>query len=604
MVPWQAEVVIQLYRNINADSSAGGGPDTLTPVAFNGCFGWLHGPPDGRQREVAVLICPGVMREASLAYTSVRLLAQDLAAAGYPTLRFDYPAAGNSLDDDLNQTGLHWTAWQRSVHGAIDWLCGVSGARRVVLLGFATGGALATLVAAAHRDVAGLVLFEPVIVGRSHVRQLILEGDLQRGGSTPREQGLEIRENRFGPLTVAQIGETDLRKVVLPAGMKVAIFARPESKPVDDCVRAWSGRGVAVMRGGFDGLQALVHQELLDEVPLADFAPAITWLKDAVPPAPPSPAAIGLPVAVLQPPGCIDTPLRFGPENRLFGMLCRPERGTPTDIVLMPTGGREPSYGAARQNVVLARRLAEAGVASFRFDFAGIGDSAGAPGKERVLSHGFTDRTADVTAAIDMLAAMGFSRFAMHGLCLGAYHALHAGVVEPRVSSLMLINLPLFTVPAGNPLGQLEQRGRSAGYYLAKLVRPGSWGNLLGGRSNLRALQRAALFHLRSQTVGPVDRLARRLGLKPDRSFAHRAMAALSQRGVRTLYLFSDGPADIEPFAAEFGADGAGLAAYPGAEIRIVPGMDHSLTIAAGRVPAETMMVEFMLAGRTETAAG
>jgi hypothetical protein len=29
-----------------------------------------------------------------------------------------------------------------------------------------------------------------------------------------------------------------------------------------------------------------------------------------------------------------------------------------------------------------------------------------------------------------------------------------------------------------------------------------------------------------------------------------------------------------------------------------VPGMDHSLTITAGRVPAETMMVEFAVAGR------
>ena len=35
-------------------------------------------------------------------------------------------------------------------------------------------------------------------------------------------------------------------------------------------------------------------------------------------------------------------------------------------------------------------------------------------------------------------------------------------------------------------------------------------------------------------------------------------------------------------------------------EMRIVPGMDHSLTITAGRVPAETMMVDFVLAGRRE----
>jgi hypothetical protein len=279
-------------------------------------------------------------------------------------------------------------------------------------------------------------------------------------------------------------------------------------------------------------------------------------------------------------------------------MLCRPDRATPVDLVLIPSGGREASYGAARQNVVLARRLAEVGIASFRFDFAGLGDSAGPPGKERVFSHAFTNRVTDIQAALDTLEALGFSRFAMHGLCLGAFHALHAGVAEPRVSSLMLINLPLFTVPASNALGQLEQRGRSAGFYLAKLLRPSSWANLLSGRSNLAALQRAALFHLRAQTVGVLDKLARRLGLKPEQSLAHRAMATLSRRGVRTLYLFSSAPEDIESFATEFGADGAGLAAYPGAEMRVIPGMDHSLTITSGRLPAEAMMVEFVLTGR------
>jgi hypothetical protein len=267
-------------------------------------------------------------------------------------------------------------------------------------------------------------------------------------------------------------------------------------------------------------------------------------------------------------------------------------------MVLIPSGGREPSFGAARQNVVLARQLAQAGIASFRFDFAGLGDSLGPPGTERVFSHAFTDRIADVRAAIDAMEGLGFNRFAIHGLCLGAFHALHAAAVDPRLDSLVLINLPLFTVPATNVLGQLEQRGHSAGEYLVKLMKPRSWSNLLRGRTNCAALRRAVVFHLQRHTVGLVARTARRLGLLPNQSFAHRTMATLSKRGARTLYLFSTGPEDIESFATEFGADGAGLADYPGAEMRVVPGMDHSLTITAGRVPAEAMMIEFVLAGR------
>ncbi|MBS0524892.1 MAG: hypothetical protein JSS04_14785 [Proteobacteria bacterium] len=530
----------------------------------------------------------------------MRQLGDDLAAAGYPALRFDYPAAGNSLDADLNESGHHWTAWQSSIEAAIEWLRG-HGARRIVLCGLGGGATLAAQVAARRFDIVGLLLFEPAIVGRSYIRQMILEADLQSGQSMPRELGLEIRENRFGPKSVEQIGAFDLRKLELRAGMKVAIFARPENKAVDACVKTWAARGVEASRHGFEGLHVLLHYDTLAEQDLGDFTRPIAWLEQAVPPAAPADTPVSLPVAVLQPPGCVDAPLRFGPENRLFGMLCRPERGSSEEMVLIPSGGREPSFGAARQNVVLARKLARIGIASFRFDFAGLGDSLGPPGRERLFSHAFTDRIGDVRAAIDAMEALGFSRFTIHGLCLGAFHALQAAAVDSRLSSLVLINLPLFSVPATNVLGQLEQRGRSASEYLSKLARPGSWGNLLRGRSNLAALRRATAFHVQANTIGVLTRTARRIGLLPEQSFAHRTMATLSKRGVRTLYLFSAGPEDIESFAAEFGADGAGLAAYPGAEMRVMPGMDHSLTITSGRVAAEAVMIEFVLAGRKDT---
>jgi pimeloyl-ACP methyl ester carboxylesterase len=536
------------------------------------------------------------MREAALAYCSMRQLGDDLASAGYPALRFDYPAAGNSVDSDLNESGHHWTAWRSSIDAAIEWLHG-QGVRRIVLCGLAGGATLAALVAARRYDIAGLLLFEPAIVGRSYIRQMILEADLQSGQSMPRELGLEIRENKFGPKSVEQIGAFDLRKTELRAGLKVAVFARPENKAVDECVKAWVARGVEASQHGFEGLHVLLHYDTLAEQDLGDFTRALSWLRQAVPPAGPSDTPLNLPVVVLQPPGCIDTPLKFGPENRLFGMLCRPDRGSTEKMVLIPSGGREPSFGAARQNVVLARKLAQIGIASFRFDFAGLGDSLGPPGTERTFSHAFTDRIADVRAAIDAMEALGFSRFTIHGLCLGAFHALHAAAVDPRLSSLVLINLPLFTVPTTNVLGQLEQRGRSAGEYLGKLARFSSWANLLRGRTNRAALTRAVMFHLQANTIGLLTRTARRVGLLAEQSFAHRAMATLSKRGARTLYLFSTGPEDIEAFAAEFGPDGAGLGAYPGAEMRVVPGMDHSLTITAGRVPAEAMMAEFVQAG-------
>jgi hypothetical protein len=260
-------------------------------------------------------------------------------------------------------------------------------------------------------------------------------------------------------------------------------------------------------------------------------------------------------VALLQPQGCIDAPLKFGPDNRLFGILCRPERGSTADVVLIPNAGRDPHFGAARQHVMLARRLAQAGIASFRFDFAGLGDSFGPAGKERRFSHAFTDRVADTRAAIDTMAALGFQRFSIHGVSVGAYHALQAGLADDRLSSLILVNLPLFPSPTSNGLGLLERMGRA-------------------------------------------------IGLVSIDSVAHRAMAVLSQRGVRTLYLFSSGTQDLEAFAAEFGSDGAGLMPYPGTEMRIVPAIDRSLPLSTGHAPSQAIAVEFVLAGRSTSPSG
>ena len=61
----------------------------MTPVTFDGCFGWLHTPQGREGSDVAVLICTGLLQDAILAYGSLRVLADELADAGYATLRFD-----------------------------------------------------------------------------------------------------------------------------------------------------------------------------------------------------------------------------------------------------------------------------------------------------------------------------------------------------------------------------------------------------------------------------------------------------------------------------------------------------------------------------------
>ena len=71
-----------------------------------------------------------------------------------------------------------------------------------------------------------------------------------------------------------------------------------------------------------------------------------------------------------------DEPILFGPEHRLLGVLTRPVGSLQAGIAcLMFNFGVTHRTGPRRIQVKLARRLAQQGVASLRFDLSGLGDS-------------------------------------------------------------------------------------------------------------------------------------------------------------------------------------------------------------------------------------
>lgn len=564
----------------------------MTPVTFDGCFGWLHTPQGRRGSDVAVLICTGLLQDAILAYGSLRVLADELAAAGYATLRFDYPGTGDSSDEAADHDG-HWTAWQHSVDAAANWLRATSGANRLVLCGLRLGTMLATLAASRRDDVAGLLLFEPVVSGRNYVRQLLLEAEMLSGKRPEKNEDLYLREFRFLPATLEQIGAVDLRKVALGTGIHVAICAQAESRTVDDGAEAWRQGGAQVTKIGWSGLDPLVRHKVIEEDVLADFTAVREWITAAVPTRAID-GTVKTEEAILRLAGCVETPLRFGPDRRLFGILCRPEGVLPQAVVLIGNAGHDPHYASARHAVTLSRKLAAQGVASFRLDYAGLGDSIGPAGKEKMLSHVFAvDRSPDVSAAVDALQELGFRRFGIEGLCSGAFHAFRTAVAEPRIGAVLVVNLPFFALPGGSVLGYLEQKGRSPGEYLAKLFRPQTWRTLASGKVDYRGIFAGQLGRMRALSAGKVLAIARRLGLLREQSFAQRSLSALAKRGTRIQFLFSPGEESQGAFAVEFGPTGDGLAALEGAAMKVVPGMDHDLTAPFARRDAEALMVDF-----------
>jgi dienelactone hydrolase len=564
----------------------------MTPVTFNDCFGWLHAPQNGAGSDVGVVICTGLLQDAILAYGSLRILADDLAAAGYATLRFDYPGTGDSCDGSVEKDG-HWAAWQRSVDQAANWLRATTGAKRLVLVGLRLGTTLATLAAERREDVAALLLFEPVVSGRSYVRQLFLEVEMLSGARPTKGEDMYLREFRFAPSTLDQIADVDLRKLALKPGTHIAVCGQAVSNAVEDAGAAWRAGGAAVVNIPWTGLDPLVRHKIIDEDILADFTAVQRWLVQNVPVGPVA-RKIVTEEAILHPPGCIETPMRFGPDRRLFGMLCRPRQATPGTVVLIGNAGHDPHYASARHAVTLSRKLAGKGIASLRLDYAGLGDSIGPAGKERMLSHVFAvDRSPDVSAAIDALQEMGYSRFGVEGLCSGAFHAFHTALTDPRIDSVLAVNLPFFTMPAGSVLGYLEQKDRSPIEYFAKLFRRRTWATLISGKVDYYGIFVGQLVRLRARVTAKLLGLARRAGMLREQSFAKQAMMALTRRGTTTLFLFSPSEVAGGAFAQEFGPMGEGLAAYKGTAMQVIPDMDHDLTAPTGRLAAEALIVDY-----------
>ena len=133
-----------------------------------------------------------------------------------------------------------------------------------------------------------------------------------------------------------------------------------------------------------------------------------------------------------------ETPLMFGPQSALMGMLTQPKSDAATPVAfLMFNAGVLPRIGPHRLNVKLARALAKAGQTSLRFDLAGQGDS----GRAVDANDSWAQAAHDIRCAMDHLEQnFGIHRFAVIGICSGAVIALGVARIDPRVAGVLMFD--------------------------------------------------------------------------------------------------------------------------------------------------------------------
>jgi hypothetical protein len=133
----------------------------------------------------------------------------------------------------------------------------------------------------------------------------------------------------------------------------------------------------------------------------------------------------------------------FGPGGILVGIVTEPKEISANAVVVMSNVGLNHRVGPSRIWVELARRLAERGVVSLRFDVSGLGDSEP---RGDLLSD--IDRSVlDLTDALDWLGTQYPPRFVLVALCSGCDNAHRVATRDPRVVGAVFLDGYTYVTP-------------------------------------------------------------------------------------------------------------------------------------------------------------
>src|SRR4051812_19656384 len=106
-------------------------------------FGMYHAGRAAASRRCGVVLCNPIGDDLVRAHRTLRHLAERLAEAGFPVLRFDFHGTGDSGGDERDPARV--ATWQGDVARAIDELVSRSGAQEIALVGLRMGATIAAV---------------------------------------------------------------------------------------------------------------------------------------------------------------------------------------------------------------------------------------------------------------------------------------------------------------------------------------------------------------------------------------------------------------------------------------------------------------------------
>ncbi len=564
---------------------------------LNGAAARMH-PAVGSR---GVVIVGGFGYEDLCSRQTLGLLADGLAAAGLPTLRLDLRATGDSVD--LPEKVDRVSAWCDDIATALNFMRAQPTVAEVVLVGFRLGAVLAPFAAAQSGSVDHLVLMAPPASGRAHGRELrILARLLDPTGKLSEEAAEDISVGGFhmSAKTLESLTQLDLDRLDPCPARRLTLVGDPGSGALTRLGERWRTGDLEPNLLTFNGYSQMMCDPTASTPAYATIADVIADLSADLPPrrAAASHGSVECQsAATLAGPSWIEEPVAFA--DGLAGILCRPPTvGAATRAALWLNSGLNYHIGWARQTVDISRQLASAGVAVFRIDFAGIGESLPRVATPAVpLYH--SDAQTDVAASIDELQRRGFRDIALIGQCSGGHQAFHAAAQDRRISRLILVNILCF-IANSETLAEFTawMQGRTAGF--------------------TSELRQAEALEAEAESSGPRGALVRRARLlaRTAKSWVIRLRAAVgapalgpvvarfrefSARGLHVLIVLSDGDKAVVELERHAGIGARSVARLPRVEIVRLADADHSLSSRAARRIFGNKLVAFLSGGPSPT---
>lgn len=548
-------------------------------------FVWQHLPYDCEPRNHALVLCPPIGYEYSHSYRSYRYLADELAKQGFTVFRFDYYGTGNSsgfiLDDDcLNR----WVSDLKSLSSHIENQ--YSGIKQT-WFGVRMGATLAYL-SAEEGTTADLILWEPVIKGRSYIRELEA---LSLLAATPEK--IENAYLESAGFLLSNKTAQDIKQINLLNGTSLSpnsdvLLISKDAKGVNQKLL----ESLEKNEHKVDTHISLEYSDMMNEphqtkIPLATVKHIIDWLTQGHTNTP------SIEITKTGPhsyptqtnthlDSVNETPLFFGKHKQLFGILTSPKELPKTSLksIILVNSGSVNQVGPHDIYCKIARELAAEGHTILRIDLENIGDSL--LSNKEYENHPYQPNALEnIDAAINEMHTINpSSKITICGICSGAYNAFHSGldIKSNKVDGILMINPLTFYWNKNQSLKIPSNLSlfKAQAHYKQSARDPEKWKKLLSGKINFTYLARFVTRKLIKQIQQTFSDLVG--SLFGDRSLLSKDFKKLKDKNLKIGFIFSSMDPGLDIVKSEMKFTLRDGLKDNWIDIKVIPDADHTFS--------------------------